>query len=391
MGNWPTSCLLGAACLLAATNAGAEVEYDLGRCAERVRDHPHDDDSYRCYWAASRHGHRDGAVRALEALLAIDPDNPHILYYLAHIARDLGRSERAIGLYRKAAEGIAKADKPVREVWAWISLAYQPQIVDRMEEAEETLTEAMDAADRSGDPVLRARSRVFAAQLDIRQYDYGAALLLLQEAERIAPPEFPAELRANLLNAMRVVYQQTGRYYESLEVFRREMDLLQAIGNPRSEVRCRYTILITSHRIAEFERRIGLEDEIRDFEELLELAMAAGERWIEGCARLGLGHLLEGDEGIDQLGKARELFRETSQRRYERIATREIEEAIVASDPSRREEGMRWIEAALDEARATGHTTEVAVGHISRATLLARTAARDAWVGEFARALDAGG
>jgi CHAT domain-containing protein/Flp pilus assembly protein TadD len=388
MMRWPTICFLVVA-LLVTPAAASDEEYTLERCAERVRDHPDDDMPYRCYWAASRRGQREGAIRALEALLAIDPGNPHVLYYLGHIERDIGGTERAIRLYREAAEGFAAQDQPVREVWARISRAHQQQVAERFEDAEESLAKATEAAERAGDPVLQARAKVFTAQLHVTKDDYGAALRVLQEAERVAPPDSPAELRASLLGQLGSVHDRLGLYRKALENYRAQLEVLVESGAVRDEVRCRYRIAALSGRIATFDGTYRKEDRIRDMEEVLALSVKTGERWIEGLARAQLGKQLGGEEGIAQVERALELLRSNGSRREARTTMRLLGETIIKTDPSRRAEGFRWIDAALEDAMESGHLSEIAVGRIARATGLTGVADRDDWLGEVQLALQA--
>jgi CHAT domain-containing protein/Flp pilus assembly protein TadD len=388
MMRWPTICLLGAA-LLVTPVAANEQEYTLERCAERVRDHPDDDSSYRCYWSASRRGQREGAIHALEALLAIDPGNPHVLYYLGHIERDVGGVEKAIRLYRDAAEGFATRDRPDREVWAWISRAHQQQVAERFEDAEESLVEATKAAERSGDPVLGARAKVFAAELYIKLYDYGAALRVLQEAESTAPPDSPPGLRASLLSAMGLVYNGLGQPRKALEIFQEQLEVLVKSGRLHDEVTCRHRIAMLSSQIAALDGTYRKEDRIRDIEEVLALSQKLGKLQIEGIAHLQLGQVMGGEEGIEQIEKALELFRKANDRRMARTTMRALGEAIAKADPARRSEGFRWIDAALEDAMESGHLSEIAICRIARATGLTGVVDRDGWLNEVQLALQA--
>lgn len=385
---WPTICLLGAA-LLGTAAAASEQEFTLDRCAEQVRDHPDDDNSYRCYWAASRRGQREGAIRALEALLRIDPGNPHVLYYLGHIERDRGGIERAIRLYASAAEEFSTNDQHVREVWAWISRAHQQQVAERFADAEESLAEATKAAERSGDPVLAARARVYTAQLYITLYDCGAALRVLQEAERIAPPDSPPDLRASLLGRLGSVHECLGLRRKALENYRAQLEVVIESGATRDELSCRYRIAALSSQIATLDGTYRKENRIRDMKEVLAMSVNIGDRSMEGFARLDLGEIMGGEEGIGQIEKALELFRRANDRRMVRLTMRVLGEEIAKADSSRRSEGFRWIDAALEDAIKAGDLKEIAACRIARATGLTGVVDRDDWFDEVQLALQA--
>ena len=275
--------LTGALVLLAP--AGAVVALGqadaLQTCAERVREDPDNDRSYRCYWVASRKVDRDAALRALEALRSLEPDNPHVLYYLAHIERDRGGAARSALLF--AERGIAE-----REVWAWLSRFDGLRRQGRAGEAEESLDNAARAARDVEDPVLRARVSIWRASALIDRQDYGAAIRHLREAEKEAFPDGPEDLKKTILWNLARTEIKLGRWEQALAYHRRRAELPSVQASPSSRAESLYMITVLTASVQS--RRGGWsaeehEETVGRLREIVEICVQDGVASTEARAR----------------------------------------------------------------------------------------------------------
>jgi CHAT domain-containing protein/tetratricopeptide (TPR) repeat protein len=375
--------------LIAAVGAAAADDLTLEKCAGLVRDDPDELESYQCYWVLARGGDWDGAVRALEALLAIDPSNHRARLYLAAIEADLGH-ERAERLYREAANGFAVVNDPVGEAYSRKGLYHILMRADRLPEAREELESAAQIASDAGDPALRARIWVTQAYLDKEAGDYGSALTLLRKAEAVAFPDGPIELQSHILESLGHAYWAQGLRERALETYRRQAEIVERAGLVYYEVTARYNIALLSAELSQ-RGRTEHHDHVQRIERALELAVRVGNRRVEARSRLLLGQALGGEREIEEYTRALEISRTLGHR----TLTREIQGRLAFQlwlfDPERRREAFHMVEGLLEDARTSADLRNHAYALLARAAMLfdSGSGPREDWIDAYRRAIDA--
>lgn len=381
-----------ALCLAAWTGAAGAGATGLARCAERVRDDPDDDRSYRCYWVASRKIDRESALRALEALRFLDPENPHVLYYLAHIERDRGGTDEAAELYREAAIRFAERRITDREIWAWLSRFDGLRRRGRVAEAEESLENAERAAETVDDPVLRARVSIWRASLLIDRQDYGAAIRYLREAEEQAFPDGPEDLRRTILTNLARTEVKLGRWERALECYRRQAEIPSVQSSPSQRAENRYMMTALAASVAV--RREGWSGEkraeyLQSLREIIDLCVREGVPHTEARARRSLGLDLDGQEAIEQLERSIAIAEAVGDQVEARAGMRALAVRLAERQPGSREAAFEVMDRATEGARAEGRIYEVALGLLGRAGLFHQHRDRDLWIAGYTEALAA--
>jgi CHAT domain-containing protein len=374
--------------LVLAIGAVAAQQSDLDICAERVRDDPDNLDSYLCYWYAARRGQWDGARRALEALLAIDPENQRARLYLAAVLSDRGH-EGVERLYREAADGFGAMEEPRGEVYARLELCGMARRGGRKADARQELERAALVAEAAADqPELRARVWGVQASMEIEEENYGAGLALLRRAEEAAFPDGPVDLRSNILSQFGYVYWAQGLGERALAAYTREADFLREVGAGFLEVSARYNIVLVSALLLDNDRT-GWSEHIPRVEQALELAVRTGNRKVEARTRLALGRAYETEPAIAETRRALEIARELNHRRLVREAQRLLASRLWVSEPRRAEEATEWMDAALEDARLTGDLGDVAHALFGRAKMREESAPREAWIESYRETIEA--
>jgi tetratricopeptide (TPR) repeat protein len=360
---------------------------NLEKCAARVRDDPDQLESYMCYWFAARKGEAAGADRALQALLSIDPSNHRARLYLGAIRADRG-DPSAESLYRKAADGFADWGESTGEVYALLSLCHFLEQVGRPDEADEVLERAAGVAREAGDNVLLARAVAFQSSRAMWRGAYGEALRLLSEAERAVFPDGPVDLRAGILARMGEAYWAQGLLERAREAYTREADLMAEAGDPHVEAVARLNVAFVSDDLVQT-GRIEREEIVADLERAVQAAHQIGDLTAEGRARLLLASWSEPTQAVAEIGRSRAIYEQTGNRRSARLATRRLAAALWHYDPQWREEALRLIDEAIEDARLVGDLQELARGLSVKAGMLQEAASREEWIGAYADVLEA--
>jgi CHAT domain-containing protein len=372
--------------MLPAVSAADEI--DLGTCAQRVQSDPDDLESYRCYWVVARRGDPDGARRALEALLAIDLHDHRARLYLAAIEGDLG-NERAESLYREAAAGFAEEGERTGEVYARLSLFQLLSLGGRWSEADAELAKAAATAEAGEDPVLTVRVWSLQANRAIALRRYSEAYGLLRQAEDVAFPDGPADIRTGILASLGHVYWMLGLPDRALEVYTRRADLLAERGDPYAEAGARVNIAMASEALLE-SGRITEDEAVANVEEAIALAREAGNRFAEAQALLLFAQMTwQREESHRALQSTRSLAASLGHRRMRRDAERFLGYHLWSFHPDRRQEAMALVDGAIADARAEGDPDGHARGWIGKAGLLQVAAGREEWIEAYDRAIEA--
>lgn len=372
---------------IAGTAFATTARPSLDACAELVRDHPGELLSYRCYWFVARQGDPEGASRALESLLAIDPGNHRARLYLAAVRADLG-DPRAETLYRDAGEGFAEWGDATGEVYARLSLCALLRRRDEITGAAHQLELAEQTARDAGDPILLARVRLFQATGAIRREAYGEALELLRQVERAASPGGPVDIRSAVLSEMGYAYWAQGLLQRAREAYSRQADLIGEAGDPFEEATARLNAALVAVQLYE-----GTRMERGEVLELLERvareAASAGNRAAEAKAHLLLGEYGPEARALEEAERSRALYAEVGKLRGCREASLQLADVLWRNHPRRRAEAMRLLGETIAQARSAGDLQNWASGLIGRAEMLEDLGERDKWIPAYGAAIDA--
>ena len=368
------------------TAALAAEKPTLESCGKLVRDRPEELDSYMCYWFVARGGDPEGATRALESLLAIDPVNPRARLYLGSIEADLGH-ERAESLYREAADGFAESREATGEVYARLSLCHVLRRAGRNEEADEELRRSAGVAKASGDEILEARVWLFQAAAATSRGTHGEAIRLLRQAEVVAFPDGPVDLRSGILYRMGYAFWAQGLIAQAFDAYTRQAEMMAEAGDPFEEAAARINAAILSVQL--FDRGRTTRDQlIETLGTAAELAARVGNRGAEARARMQRGRYDRNERGLEELGRALAIYREIGDRRGAREASRQMAYALWELKPERRGEAYRLLDEAIEDARSIGDLEELARGLIGKAGIAHADGDREVWIETYLDALE---
>lgn len=291
---------------LAAPLTTYAVQFDppgtLADCDELIRRSPDDGSAYRCYASyASLNRRPEETVRHLETLLSLKPENLLLLTSLAHIEAERG-GERALQLFRRAADGFASRQNSWWEVWTRLSLAHYAALWGEMEKAGDATARAVLVADRSGDEELIGRSRIQWAAYAYRLPDYTRARQLLRDVEPLVLGLERPDLRYTWFHWMGATEWAIGRFGDALDYYRLEVDLLHEQGEFHDEAAAIYNIALLQQDLA---NRGDISSAVlgRSLEDALAAARRSGNQDVEAVALLRLGEM------ADSVAARRRLYR----------------------------------------------------------------------------------
>jgi tetratricopeptide (TPR) repeat protein len=373
--------------LLLPVEARAAREVSLEVCAKEVLDRPEELESYRCYWALSRRGQSDEAMRALEALLAIDPSNSKARLYLAAVEADLGL-ERAEATYREAAEGFASERNRTGETYAWISIGQLAYRDDRLQDAKESYERAARVAETADDPMLEVRVWVMSAMVARKTGNNARGLELLLKAESVAFPDGPEDIRSAILDGMGSAYWEQGLYEKARRTYLRQAELCAEYRMYYSEAAARFNVALLSQHLL-LDNRMSEEEFLAAVQRARDLAIRAGNRSTEARTELLLGRVLGGKEGIERAERSLELARATGNRIGARESMRFLAILLWKHEPARIDEALGLLDDSIEDSRQTGNLKTQALGLIGRAELLSGSAERQVWIDAHREAIEA--
>jgi len=272
---------------LGSAGAAAQPAADFARCEARFLERPHEEATARCFFeVAARTGRREEAAQRLEQRLDRKPDLMWPRYYLGRLSGD---TPRGLELLREAREGFAARGNAAGSFTAQVRLILNLDRQERLEEAEAELDRAramLPAKDRFAPVWLKL---VDAALLYTRG-DLGGARGKLLEVESQVVPGAPAELRAEYLHRLGLVFYELGRLPEAVACFERVAKMNREQGDQYHEAAMLY--MIASLEAAQAS---GEEDRDRIAElygRALEAAEASGFKSVRAQAHIELGKLV---------------------------------------------------------------------------------------------------
>ncbi|HEY3177090.1 MAG TPA: CHAT domain-containing protein [Candidatus Polarisedimenticolia bacterium] len=360
------SSLLAAGGLFVASDPSDTPLPSFADCDARVRREPRILASYWCYCAvALRTGQWDPAVRRLEALLSIDPDNPRPRLYLAWVEGRRGGA-RAEALYRAAVDGFERERDPAGEVRTRVSLAFLLRQQGRYVEARPELERAEQVAQSTGQEFALALTQLHRGGLAIEEGDYGIAWSLFKRWESKLLPDGPMELQDLLLNGLGNVCWATGRHRDAMRYHRRHAEQMHKAGNLYGEATARFNLILNGSPL--LSNGEMTRDELRGLQrEALDSALRSGNRLTEASVRLSLAQSawLDPNARIEQIEKALAISRELGYFDNTCFGLRLLGLERFRADPHQRDASLRLVDEATGMARKSG-----SLHHIARALIV---------------------
>jgi CHAT domain-containing protein len=368
----------------AARPTGAEFD----ACDAAVRESPEERASYQCYWVTARRLQAwPEAVRRLDALLAVEPDNHLAMLFLGAIEADRNH-DRAETLYRSAIETFVAGEDHPGEVLARVSLSMFLAYRQRHAEAAAELEAAETAALASGDAILIARLRTRQGWQAFHGDDYGRAWVFFQQARDAAFPEGPTDLQAQVLDGLAATAWATGEYRYALDSYRREAEILGLAGDVVWEADVRANIALLASQPAA--REALTREELRDMNrEAVDAAVRAGNRRAEIRTRGYLGQTLSYPENVAEFRKAVEIAREVGLPGYTCEALNHLAFGLLVADDTNAEEALALSDEAIELARTRSNPSDLASARATRARLERLVGRRDEAIVSGLAALDA--
>jgi len=289
--------LLAAAASLLLGQARAAAPPDLTDCESQFAREPNAERSSSCFYDASRGTQLAPAAEArLESLLAAHPGHPWLTLNLGHFK--VSDPERALALYRAAADTFATRHEARGEVLARANLQRVLVALGRLDEAGKEAEAAESLAVRSRDSELIGRAKiVLGRHLLMTGQDLERSYVLLRESKEAAFLGGSYNLKRDSLYWLASLCLEIGRYQEAQRSFQSAADLAQGHGDPRGEAAARYGIARAFlDQVAQVPYPGYKPKAVALAQQVLASARAAQSRESETKAHWLLGMLTEGDE-----------------------------------------------------------------------------------------------
>ena len=270
------AALLDPGGLVAGAAGAAPAPDPFAACEEKVRAAPDADGSYLCFYeagaAAKRFAEADARLaRAGRGQVGI----AWAKLVRGHIA-GLSDDERALALYRDAAQDFARLRLPQGEVRARANLRTILQRRGETAAAAEQAARAVALAERANDPDLLTLALIVEAnQLMQSGGDLGRAGRNLRRAEALVFPGGSATRQKSCLSALGNLSFRLGRYDEAGGYFHRLAEANRATEDPSGQANATYNLALTRQRQLEDRPEPGGIDEVEALaREALALARA---------------------------------------------------------------------------------------------------------------------
>lgn len=324
-------------------------------CEAQVTSAPAESDSWRCFYLqARRDGDWDGARDRLQQEADVHPENGHAWLNLAHIAAALGTGN-GVELYDRAVAEYTAAGDSAGQVMGHIGRSiHRAHLGAPSEEVFAGLEQAAEAAEASGEPLLKARVDAQQARMMWRLGgDVGRAYTLVRSAEQLAFPDGPYQLRLVVLHVLAGICQETGRLDEAAAASQRLVELTAAAGDRYVEATARLNV---AHFALSNPDRVPPGTGALESKLALEAARAVGNPFILAgalCTRAGFLQE-EGAPSLDLWEQCAAGYVDLDEPLMAASARLGIASAVAGTHPDR---AVQESEAAVSIARAGGDET----------------------------------
>jgi tetratricopeptide (TPR) repeat protein len=290
--------------LLQASRAWSAETHTLADCQARFAAAPEPRESADCFFEAGKaQGMAGEAARQVRELLAHNPRRPWLQFNLGSIYWE--EPARAEAPFREAAALFASRRDAYGEILSRTALHSIFLKLGRPAEAGAEVRRVTAIAQRSGDPLLVARSEVLEAKhLRLQGQDLERAVLLLHRAQEAAFPNGPFGLKRDCLDELANVSLSLGRLAEERAAYRQLATLAVSAADHRTEAIARYGTLRTLvEELLEVPRPEGRPEAAELAQEVLAAATAVDYRELAGRAHLVLARLGPRDAAIGHAGQ----------------------------------------------------------------------------------------
>ncbi len=358
-----------ALCWVVAIPLAAIPADPFEECEVLVRDAPDSLESYLCFEiTAQRLGMIDDAVKRLEAILSLNPQNHRARYRLALLLRRLpGNQERTIELLRNTVDGLVAEGEILAALNSLYAIAEFLTKQGRHAEADALLRRVEQEAKDSGDNNLITRAYFYQGEILYLRHNLGQAWRLYKKAETTAGPEGPVELRILAYGRLAKVAWAMDQQQEAMDAYRRQLQLCREIGNLRHEATVLGNMALIGMNMIGF-GQIDREEVLRLVYEALDTCLAAGYRIGESRCHGFLGRLTSGEEARDHLEKALAIAREISHEIKIIEALQGLGLHLVRSDPGNPKQAFELLDEALQRSKDLGSEPNIVTSLTYRAS-----------------------
>ncbi len=293
---------------------------------------------------------------------------------------------------------------PVVRVRYGIHLGRTLQQLGRSDDAQSTLAESIEEADRLGDPGLRVDARAALGYLRIERGEFDGALQTLDEVSPLLGPGADPARRADALGARGQALWCLGRYEDARRCHEEALALARDVGLSNFEARASSDLAVVCHELGELDRAEAL------LRRAIEIQRAEGTLRNEAVSISNLANVLHDQgrkaEALESYEASLALCRKLAFRDGEAVALvnlgevhlrlgapEEAERAFRLCARITRETGSRRVEAyawhGLGLLDAMRGDRDAAESHLERALALRREIQNMQAVGDTLLALGA--
>ena len=256
-----------------------------------------------CLYLLAREGKAEGrpglegaATTAVENLLAANPAEPWLRFYLGCLR--WGDPPRAAELFRSAGERFAQLGDQYGEVRAGYNLARILGAEGRTEEAQRQRQSAIRTAAQSGNPVVTALGAILEAKdLYERREDLERARLVLSRVRANLFPNAPYTLQREWLLTAGDIDVELSRPAEARAAFQLGLELARAAKDRYAEPAASYGLLrVRIDELTDMPQPGGRDEILKLARETIAAAAAAGNADIQSRAGAVLALLADGPE-----------------------------------------------------------------------------------------------
>jgi tetratricopeptide (TPR) repeat protein len=300
----------------------------------------------------------DPAIEAFRRLVAASPDDRDAVLQLAHAQVLAQRSKDALATLAQL-----HGDDPRGDLEA--ARAYS--LASDLPAQRDAAARAAARADKAGATLLAARARLEQASALLALGDHDQALSLIDRAESTF--KLAREMRgvAFATHQRALVYYQQGKFDQGDELEAKAVSFLREVGSVQPLARSLLNLGVMAARRADSKLAVSR------FNEAIEVARSADDRWTLALALSGLGDTerLDGDleEAKKHEAEALDHARATASKRAEGYIVQTLAQIALAQADLGEAETRANDALALAQAVGEPHllaTTEVELGRIKR-------------------------
>lgn len=341
---------IAAAILAIPAPAGASPQSDLAACEEHLARSPGGEAPALCLYevAAGNGPSRTAASRRLGELAAKHPEDPWLQLYLGKLKRQTGEVEEAAGLYLRAADMAGRRGMAAAEFEARAGLCRISRDAGRLDEEAAEVARAVRVAESSGSPLLVLRASILRALHRNARGEFEQAFQILHPIQDEVKAGSPYPVLREHLFALAKAAQQTGRFHETRQAYRRVAEEAAAAGDLAWRAQALYGIAAVSlDELMEVPSARGRQQVLELARHALAAARAAGRPSLETQALWMLGFLGEAGEAAGHLERCYQVAATPAEQSFCRgmLARR-----VADAEPGKAQEAIHEAEVLAEKS-----------------------------------------